>query len=195
MPYKAPTAQNRGPVARKILLSRTSSRRAGTSQPKRVHGSPITGYSGARRSRYECCNSCTPMTVATFPMSAPTNPPRSNPCSISSVGSVTHVLPWGAPLTYADLQAMPDDGHRYELIDGVLIVNPSPRRVHQRAVSRLLVLLHGAAPPEIEVLTGPFDYVVSNVTVLVPDIVVANAADYGERNIQRTPLLVIEVLS
>jgi len=66
---------------------------------------------------------------------------------------VTHVLPWGAPLTYADLQAMPDDGHRYELIDGVLIVNPSPRRVHQRAVSRLLVLLHGAATPEIEVLS------------------------------------------
>ena len=90
---------------------------------------------------------------------------------------------------------MPEDGHRYELVDGVLIVSPSPRLLHQRAVSRLLVLLVGAALPEIEVLTGTFDYVVSDVTVLIPDIVAARATDYGELNLQRTPLLVVEVFS
>jgi Uma2 family endonuclease len=119
----------------------------------------------------------------------------SSACSISSVGNVTHVLPWGKPLTYDDLQTMADDGHRYELVDGTLIVTPSPRRIHQRAVTRLVVLLASAAAPEIEVLTGPFDYVVSDVTVLEPDILVAYAADYGEKEIRRTPLLVIEVLS
>ena len=58
---------------------------------------------------------------------------------------VTHALPRGAPLTYDDLQAMPDDGHRYELVDGVLIVTPAPVRLHQRAVARLLALLMAAA--------------------------------------------------
>src|SRR6476661_8287642 len=32
----------------------------------------------------------------------------------------------GRPFTVDDLEAMPDDGHRYELIDGVLIVTPAP---------------------------------------------------------------------
>ncbi|MGH3425170.1 MAG: hypothetical protein ACRDO8_10600 [Nocardioidaceae bacterium] len=35
-------------------------------------------------------------------------------------------LPRGRPLTRADLDAMPDDGHRYELIDGTLVVTPAP---------------------------------------------------------------------
>ncbi len=36
------------------------------------------------------------------------------------------VIPTGRPFTVADLEAMPDDGNRYELIDGVLIVSPAP---------------------------------------------------------------------
>jgi len=31
-----------------------------------------------------------------------------------------------SPFTYADLQGMPDDGRRYELLDGALLVTPSP---------------------------------------------------------------------
>jgi Uma2 family endonuclease len=41
------------------------------------------------------------------------------------------------PLTVDDLELMPDDGHRYELIDGTLIVSPSPSLRHQRVHSRL----------------------------------------------------------
>ena len=41
------------------------------------------------------------------------------------------------PVTYADLADTPDDGHRYELIDGTLVVTPAPSRRHQRAVLRL----------------------------------------------------------
>ena len=108
---------------------------------------------------------------------------------------VTHALPRGAPLTYDDLQAMPDDGHRYELVDGVLIVTPAPVRLHQRAVARLLALLMAAAADEHEVLPAPFDYKISESTVLEPDLIVARKADFGEKNLQRTPVLVIEVQS
>jgi hypothetical protein len=32
----------------------------------------------------------------------------------------------GRPFTVAELDRMPDDGRRYELLDGVLIVSPRP---------------------------------------------------------------------
>lgn len=105
---------------------------------------------------------------------------------------VMHALPRG-PLTQQDLQAMPDDGHRYELVDGVLIVTPAPKILHQRVLMRLAMLLQQAAPAGVEVLPAPTDYVVSAVTVLQPDLLVARSADLGEANLQRTPLLVVEV--
>ena len=64
-------------------------------------------------------------------------------------------LPAAEPFTYDDLQAFPDDGYRRELIDGQLIVSPSPIRLHQRCVARLMLLLGNAVPPELEVLPGP----------------------------------------
>jgi hypothetical protein len=36
------------------------------------------------------------------------------------------IMPRSRPFTRADLDAIPDDGHRYELIDGALIVTPHP---------------------------------------------------------------------
>src|SRR5262249_34303095 len=45
------------------------------------------------------------------------------------------------PYTIADLEAMPDDGQRYELIDGALHVSPSPTHLHQRIAGRLRTLL------------------------------------------------------
>jgi Uma2 family endonuclease len=90
---------------------------------------------------------------------------------------------------------MPDDGHRYELVDGVLIVTPAPLARHQRAVVRLIVLLTAAAGAEHDVLTAPFDYKVSQLTVLQPDVLVAKRSDVGEERLERTPLLVIEVQS
>lgn len=44
-------------------------------------------------------------------------------------------------LTHRDLDYTPDDGNRYEIIDGDLYVSPFPSFLHQRIVSRLLHLL------------------------------------------------------
>jgi Uma2 family endonuclease len=109
--------------------------------------------------------------------------------------SVVTPLPHGRPLTRADLDRMPDDGHRYELVDGVLVVSPSPRRVHQRAVLRLLRLLDDACPAELEVLGAPFDVVLASDTVMIPDVLVARRSDFTDRDLPTAPVLVVEVLS
>ena len=100
-----------------------------------------------------------------------------------------------SPFTYEDLQGMPDDGHRHELLDGMLIVTPSPGTAHQVCVGALYMLLHQHRRPGDIVMIGPFDYVTSDVTVLVPDVIVARRQDLGTANLAATPLLVVEVLS
>lgn len=110
--------------------------------------------------------------------------------------SAVTTLPFGRPLTRADLETMPDDGHRYELIDGTLIVSPAPRRIHQYTVGELFVLLRAAAPSsEFDVLMAPFDVVLAEDTVLEPDVLVARYADMTEKDLPVAPLLAVEVLS
>ena len=104
-------------------------------------------------------------------------------------------LAWGAPLTEDDLATMPDDGHRYELIDGVLIVSPSPALNHQRCVKSLVILLDGVCPAEQEVLPGPFDVRFSRMTVVIPDVLVARRSDLTPARLETAPLLVVEVRS
>ena len=104
-------------------------------------------------------------------------------------------LPRGRALTRADLDAMPDDGHRYELLDGVLVVSPAPRIVHQRVVLRVALLLEETRPDHLEVLTAPTDVVLSDDTVLQPDVLVGRREDFTVQNLPVAPLLAVEVLS
>ena len=71
--------------------------------------------------------------------------------------SVASLLPWSRPLTRADLDELPDDGHRYELIDGSVIITPVPGHTHQSALDVLLARLAETCPPELELLPGPFN--------------------------------------
>ena len=104
-------------------------------------------------------------------------------------------LPFSRPLTRADLEDTPDDGHRYELIDGVLLVSPAPRLAHQAAVGGLHVLLRSACPPDLRVVLAPFDVVLADDTVVEPDLLVAPRAQFTERDLPGAPLLAVEVLS
>lgn len=100
------------------------------------------------------------------------------------------------PWTRADLAGIPDDGHRYELIDGLLLVTPAPRVVHQDVVANLLVLLKNADRPDsLKVLTAPVDVVLSDDTVVQPDLIVAPRAQFTDTDLPGAPLLAVEILS
>jgi len=50
-------------------------------------------------------------------------------------------MPIDTRLTYGDYCLLPNDGKRYEIIDGELFVTPSPRRPHQKVVTNLVYYL------------------------------------------------------
>jgi Uma2 family endonuclease len=97
--------------------------------------------------------------------------------------------------TYADLERMPDDGRRREIIDGTLIVNASPSYDHQGVVGNFYLLLRTHAPAEFGVIGAPFDVVLADDTVVEPDLVVARREAFTQRNLPGPPDLVVEVLS
>lgn len=71
----------------------------------------------------------------------------------SPLGDDTTVV--GDGFTVADWEAMPDDGRRYELIGGTIVVSPTPVTGHQRCSRNLQRLLEDAAPPDHEVFDAP----------------------------------------
>ena len=97
-------------------------------------------------------------------------------------------------LTVDDMADMPDDEFRYELDDGVLIVSPAPSNLHQRAVTRLAVLLSTACPRGLEVFAG-VGVNINRFQHRVPDVVVASAEDSDALFQESPPLLVVEVAS
>ncbi|MDQ1249864.1 MAG: hypothetical protein QG597_4241 [Actinomycetota bacterium] len=98
-------------------------------------------------------------------------------------------------LTRADLDALPDDGLRHELIDGQFVMTPAPGTTHQiiadSFVEILRPILRGT---DLRVLSSPYD-VVLGPHVVEPDVVVAPRAGFTAKNLPVPPLLVIEVLS
>ena len=101
--------------------------------------------------------------------------------------------------TYAEYARFPDDGNRYEVIDGEVLVTPAPSPAHQNVVTKLLIAIRayverhglGVVLPDVDVLfaTGQF---------LRPDIVfVPNDRRDGisDRGIEVAPGLIVEVQS
>lgn len=110
------------------------------------------------------------------------------------MGVVT-LLPRGRTLTRDDLDALPDDGWRHELIDGVLVMSPAPSSRHQIVAFELAVRLRDACPEELLVLMAPFDVALSVDTIIQPDVIVARRSEVTERDLPCAPLLAVEVLS
>ena len=75
--------------------------------------------------------------------------------------------------TIADLERFPDDGNRYELLDGMLLVTPAPSHAHQIIVNRLQSRLTQAVViPGKGQVVGPGAIKVAPRTQLQPDILV-----------------------
>src|SRR3954453_2382982 len=81
-------------------------------------------------------------------------------------------MPVTAPrYTVDDLERFPDDGNRYELLDGQLLVTPSPNLFHQVAAMRIaLVLANAIVPNGIGHVVGPGVVTTPPLTQLQPDV-------------------------
>ncbi|MEO3744954.1 Uma2 family endonuclease [Plantactinospora sp. B5E13] len=99
--------------------------------------------------------------------------------------------------TTDDLDAMPDDGHRRELLDGVLIMSPSPTAAHQTVAGRLMVALEEDCPDEYDV-TQAVEVRISNRRSFIPDVLVTTAAAAARRTAKYEPhevVLAVEIVS
>jgi Uma2 family endonuclease len=81
--------------------------------------------------------------------------------------------------TVDDLQDLPDDGQRYEVIDGELFVTPAPSLPHQRAVLDLARILADYVRAESigDLIIAPADVRFSDVRSVQPDLFVMPLVD------------------
>ena len=106
-----------------------------------------------------------------------------------------------APIYYTAemVRAMPDDGNRYEVVYGELLVTPAPRPWHQVLVQRLMVALAAYLDREPAglVLSSPADISWGPDVLVQPDVfmVPTDEARTLTWSRMRTLLLVAEVLS
>jgi Uma2 family endonuclease len=103
----------------------------------------------------------------------------------------------GRPWMIEDLDALPDDGFRYEIFDGSLLVTPPPGMPHVRFTARLHRLLVLQAPDDVMVGEGAGVYP-NDTNFYIPDIFVVPAAALEGEGRGFAPadlLLAVEVVS
>lgn len=102
-------------------------------------------------------------------------------------------------LTYREYAELPNDGRRYELVEGDLLVNPAPTTIHQRVSRRLQqILMQQLEEPGIaEVFNAPTDVILSDTNVVQPDLAIVRSARkaISERGIEGPPDVIVEILS
>jgi len=100
--------------------------------------------------------------------------------------------------TYEDYVKISDD-KRYELIDGELLMTPSPITKHQRISGRIEFILRGFVIENNrgDVFDAPYDVYLDEENVVQPDILFISKDKLniiGEKNVQGAPDLVIEIV-
>jgi Uma2 family endonuclease len=115
------------------------------------------------------------------------------------MGSNPDRLPTG-PLTYEDYVELPDDGKRYEILDGELFVTPAPVPRHQRVSRNLQWILEGHIRSRRlgELFNSPIDLILSDTTVAQPDLLFIRGGRESivtGRAVEGPPDLIVEILS
>jgi Uma2 family endonuclease len=111
----------------------------------------------------------------------------------------------GAPvrevaLTYEDYVELPNDGKRYEILDGELFVTPAPSTRHQRVLGRIFFQITAFLRNQDrgEVLLAPCDVLLGEHDIVQPDLLFV-AREHADRieaaNVKGAPDLLVEVLS
>ncbi len=105
-------------------------------------------------------------------------------------------------LSYQDYLELPEEpGYRFEVLDGVLIKEPSPNVLHQRVSRRLQRILEDyfwKVDPEGEIFDAPLDVTFQDISVVQPDLFYVSGK--GKDIIKHTringaPTLIIEIIS
>src|SRR5207248_6028128 len=102
--------------------------------------------------------------------------------------------------TYADWEQLPDDGKRYEIIDGALYMTTAPSSFHQWIVQQLVRYI---AIPVVDqglafTFPAPIGVIMPGCDPVQPDFVVVlreHAAIIHDKRIWGVPDLIIEILS
>lgn len=105
-------------------------------------------------------------------------------------------------LTYQDYLDIPEDpGYRFEILDGMLVKEPSPNVIHQRVSRRLQRILEdhfGEVDSEGEIFDAPLDVTPLDYNVVQPDIFYVSGEQQlivKDTHIDGAPELVVEILS
>jgi Uma2 family endonuclease len=106
----------------------------------------------------------------------------------------------GATWDLARWELLPEDGNRYEVIDGVLYMTTAPSSYHQYITKQIArVLLSQIDDAGVgETLWAPIGVIMPGCEPVQPDLVVVRAADrniFQDRRIRGVPALIIEILS
>ncbi len=109
------------------------------------------------------------------------------------------VMPLTRRWTVDDVRAIADaaqDGTRYELIDGVLLVTPAPRWAHQFVVRELVHVLHPHVTQAAigQLLIAPADIDLAPASITQPDLFVVPPANVAVAS-GVDVLLAVEVIS
>jgi Uma2 family endonuclease len=103
-------------------------------------------------------------------------------------------------MTIADLEAMPDDGNRYEIIEGELFVSCAPGLTHQRVLGNLLFLIGNylRQNPIGEIISTP-GLILSEFSGVIPDLVffTREMSDniISNERLVAAPAIVVEIFS
>jgi Uma2 family endonuclease len=105
----------------------------------------------------------------------------------------------GSGWTYAEYARLPDDGNRYEVIDGEVVVTPAPSTRHQHVVGRIYrALAEHAEQYDLGTVLFDVDVLFVSGQFLRPDVVFVPKrlrAGLTDRGVEVPPGLIVEVLS